>query len=113
MIFPGPAIDVVAYSTVARMRSIRRLRSADRHDQGLVHCLGYLVGVERVDQARLRQFSRGTREVAEDQYTIAIEPAGDKLLGNQIHAIVQRADDAEIGQQVQRDQRRSDRHAFE
>ena len=74
-----------------------------RHGKRLVHRVGQLLDGERVDQHRVGQLPGGAGELAEDQHAVLVDAAGDELLGDQVHPVVQRADDAELRQPVQRD----------
>ena len=58
---------------------------------------GALVGVVRIDDQRLGQFARGAGELRQDQHALLVVARGDELLGDQVHAVVQAADEAEVG----------------
>ena len=70
------------------------------HRQRPVNRLGGLLDGERVDQQGVAQFPSRSREAAEDQDAVVV--AGDVFLGHEIHPIVERADDAESREAVQR-----------
>ena len=50
---------------------------------------------------RVNKLAGRAGESAQDQYPILVVPAGDELLGHEIHAVVERADDTEPGEPVQ------------
>jgi hypothetical protein len=47
------------------------------------------VDVVRVDEEGLRQLDRGAGELAEHERAALVEPAGDVLLGDQVHPVAQ------------------------
>ena len=56
-----------------------------------------LVGIVRTDDQGFRQFSRGARKLREDQHASLIVAGRDKFLGDQVHTVMQAADEAQIG----------------
>ena len=66
-----------------------------------MHRVGDFVDAERIDQQGSRQLPGRPGKAAQDQRAVFIGTAGDEFLGHQVHAVVQRADDAEISQAVQ------------
>ena len=60
------------------------------------HRLCRLVEVVRIDDERLGQLARRAGERAEHQHAALVVARGDELLGDQVHAVVQAADVAEV-----------------
>jgi hypothetical protein len=58
---------------------------------------GALVDVVGVDDQGLGQLARGTGELRQDQHAALVFARGDELLGHQVHAVVQAADEAQVG----------------
>ena len=86
------------------MIRIRRRASAgvdvDRAHQRILDA----VGVVRVAQERLPQLGRGAGELAEHQRAAVVDPGGDVLLGDQVHAVAQRGHHHHVGRAVERGQ---------
>ena len=56
-----------------------------------------LVGVVGIDDERLRQLARGAGELGEHEHAALVVARGDELLGDEVHAVVQAADEAHVG----------------
>jgi hypothetical protein len=56
-----------------------------------------LIRIVRTDDQGFRQFARGAGELGQDQHAALIVAGGDKFLGDQVHAVMQAADEAQIG----------------
>ena len=56
-----------------------------------------LIGVIRIDNERLGQFTRGAGELRQDEHAALVLVGRDELLGHEVHAVVQAADEAEVG----------------
>lgn len=54
-----------------------------------------------VELQRVAQLQRRPGKLAQEQDAVLIEPTGHELLGDEIHPVVERADDAEVGKPVQ------------
>src|SRR5277367_1974323 len=59
------------------------------HLQGSADGFCSLINVVRVHQQSIPQFTRGSGELAQDQYAAFVAPGGKKFLGHQVHAVVQ------------------------
>ena len=68
-----------------------------RHFQRAANGFGELLDVVGIDEERVAQFAGGAGELAEDQDAVFVLARGDIFLGDEIHAVVQRGDHAEIG----------------
>ena len=55
------------------------------------------MGVVGIDDQRLCQFARGAGETRQEEHALLVVARGDEFLGDEIHAVVQARDDAEIG----------------
>ena len=69
----------------------------ERHRERDVQRGSALVHVVGVHDQRLRKLARRARELAQDEHAAIVVSRGDELLGDQIHPVVQAADEAEIG----------------
>ena len=57
--------------------------------------------VVRVDDDRLFQFLRSARHFAQHQDAAKVVARGNELLGDQVHPVVEGADDAEVGEPIE------------
>jgi len=73
------------------------------HRHGVPNSLSDLVNVIRIDDQRIEEFSRGSGELAEDEHAAFILPSSHKLLGHQVHAIMERRHKTDVGSTVKRD----------
>src|SRR6185503_299248 len=58
------------------------------------------VDVERIDEQRAVDLFRRSGEAAEEEYAAFVELARDEFLGHEIHSVLQRRHDAEIGRAI-------------
>jgi len=68
--------------------------------QSLIDVVSDLLRIKGVDAICPAQFSGRAGKGAEEQRAVAVHPAGDVFLGNQIHAVVEGADHHDIRQAV-------------
>src|SRR5215510_5746821 len=73
-----------------------------RHLERLPNGLDEAVDVERIDEHRAVDLLRGAGEATENQDAAFVQLAGDKLLRDEVHAILKRRDDADITGAVHR-----------
>ena len=99
-IFPAHRYTLLA-ATAARIRCIRRCRSSRGISRADRMASAISSMANGIDLQRVGQLAGRAGELAEDQHAVLVGPAGDELLGDQVHPVVQRADDAEVGQPVQ------------
>ena len=76
----------------------RHVDGADERGRKSVH-------VVRIDDEGVLQLLRRTRQLAQHQHAVLVVARGDEFLGDQVHPVVQRADDAEVRETVERHQR--------
>ena len=62
--------------------------------------VGEGVGGVGIDEQRLGHLARGAGERREDQHALAIVARRDELLRDEVHAVVQRRDHADVGRAV-------------
>ena len=62
------------------------------------------VDIVRIDHQCIAQFLRGPGHFAQHEHAVAIVARGDELLRDEVHPVVERADDAEVREAVERDQ---------
>ena len=55
-----------------------------------------------IDDQRLGQLLRRAGQLAQNQHAVEIVARGDELLRHKVHAVVQRRDDAEVREPVER-----------
>src|SRR5260221_654686 len=92
----GPAVDIVFQNDLAHAgHQLTLLLFA--HFDGLANGAGELVHVVGIDEQRVTKFLRSTGETAEDKHTAIVFAGGDEFLGHQIHAVVERGDQAYRG----------------
>jgi len=97
---PGPAVDVeLAHRATQAGHAFALL--GRRHRGRAVQCVGGLLDVVRVDDQRLRQLTRGTGKAAQDQHAAQVVARRNELLADQVHAVVQAGDHADVGSAVQ------------
>ncbi len=75
-----------------------------RHVDGASERRCERVDVVWIDDDGLLEFLCRACQGAQHKDTVLVVPGGDELLCNEIHSIVQRADDAEVREPVERDQ---------
>ena len=74
-----------------------RSRCSLGHLQRFVDGFAETVHIIRVDDESFRQFARSAGKVRQHEHALFVVSCRDKLLGNEIHAVVKAADDADIG----------------
>src|SRR5881396_3180442 len=92
---PGPAVDVVLGHHVAHPRHPRPPLVLG-HLQGRADRLGGPGEVVRVDDERVPQLVGRAREPAQDEHAVLVVANRDELLGDEVHAVVERGDHAEV-----------------
>src|SRR5581483_695506 len=70
------------------------------HFQCEVNGVGQLLRIIRIDQQRVAQFAARTGEPAQDQDALFVVPRCNKLLGDEVHAVVKRRDQAQVRRPV-------------
>ena len=80
-----------------RMRCTRNCFSSGSISSASANGFGGLLDVVRIHQQSVAQFARGSGELAQDQYAAFVAARGEELLGHQVHTVVQRGHQAEIG----------------
>ena len=98
-------------ATTRRIARMRARRSLARHVDRLDQRVGEAVDVVRIDDERLVQLLRRARQRAQHQHAVLVVARRDELLGDEVHPVVQRADDAEVREAVERDEARQRRAA--
>src|SRR3989338_4680512 len=68
-----------------------------RHGQRQMQGGSALVGIVRVDNQCLRQLAGSAGELGKNQRAALVVARSDKFLGDQVHAVVQAADETQIG----------------
>ena len=58
--------------------------------------------VVRVDEEGIRELVRGPGELTQHQHAVVGVPAGDELLGDEVHAVSDRGDEHDVGRLIQR-----------
>lgn len=96
----GPSEDV-ASGNGSPQRAHPRPAFLRPHVDGAGEGVGKSVHVVRIDDERVVQLLRGARHLAEHQHAVLVLSCRDEFLGDEIHAVVQRADDAEVSETVQ------------
>ena len=91
-----PAIDVEFANDVAHQAHAVALL-VHRHAQRDMKRRRALVGVVRIDNERLRQFTRCAGELRQDEHAALVVVRRDEFLGHEVHAVVQAADETEVG----------------
>ena len=56
-----------------------------------------LLGVVGIDDQRLGQLARRAGELRQHQHALLVVARGDELLRDQVHAVVQAGDEAQVG----------------
>ena len=74
-----------------------------RHVDRLRERVGKAVDVVGIDDQRIVQLLRRARERAQHEDPILIVTCGNEFLRDQVHAVVQGADDAELRETIERD----------
>ena len=96
---PGPAVDVKLLHNAAHAAHPGPLLGR-RHRQSQMQGGRTLIDVVRIDDQRLGQLSGRAGELAEDQHALLVVSRRDEFFGHEIHAVMQAADDAEVGPSV-------------
>ncbi len=73
------------------------------HVEGLVHGIGQLLDVVGIDEQSVGKFVGSAGKRTEDQDPLFIVASGDEFLGHEIHAVMQRSDQAKRGSAVETD----------
>ena len=68
-----------------------------RHVERAADGRGRLGHIERIHEQRFDQLTRCAGKSAQDQHAVIVIARGHEFLGDQVHAVVQAVDDAEIG----------------
>ena len=58
-----------------------------RHHQALVNRVGHAAGVVRIHDERVGQLVGGSRELAEHEHPILVDPARDEFLADEVHSV--------------------------
>src|SRR5579885_3748673 len=96
----GPHIDVMFLDDAPHTLHPRPL-FLERHLEADPDRFRQLLDIVRIHQERVSKLARRACKAAENQHTALVVPGGHKLLGHQIHAVVQRGDHAKIGRAIQ------------
>ena len=91
----------------ATTRRIARMRAAARSSGMSIardQRLGEAVGVVGIDDQRVLELLRRARQRAQHQHAVLVVARRDEFLRDQVHPVVQRADDAEVRETVERDE---------
>src|SRR3974390_2009425 len=96
----GPAINVLfPYQLPHALHTLFSLFRI--HNQRDANGLGRLVNVVGVHQQGIAQLTRGAGKAAQYQYSVFVATRCEKLFGNQIHAIVERGDQAQVSSTIE------------
>lgn len=99
-IFPAQRYTLLS-CTADRMRCIRRFRSAgDIPMASRIASASSSIAYGLNRRASL-SLESSPGKLAQEQDAILVRPASDELLGNQVHSIMKRADDAEVSQTME------------
>src|SRR4051812_3894652 len=93
---PRPAEYVEILNQAAHQPHTRALLRA-RHREGELQRGGALIGVVGIHDQCFRQLTRGAGEEAEDQHTPFVVTRRNEFFRDEIHAVVEARDHAEIG----------------
>src|SRR5262245_18544235 len=97
---PRPPVNVVlAYLAAHAVHAVTPLFGG--HGDGTMNRGGHVLDVVGVHQQRIAKVVRGAGESAQDQDAVVIVARGDEFLGDEIHAVVERRDHAEVGEPVE------------
>ena len=99
-------------ATTRRSARMRRVRSSSGMSMARSSACGEALDVVGVDEERVGQLLRGAGQLAQHEHAAKVLARRDELLGDEVHAVVQRADDAEIGQTIERDEAAQLQRAF-
>ena len=66
--------------------------------------VGEGIDIVGIDDQRVLELLRRAGERAQHEHAVLVVSRRDELLGDQVHAVVQRADDAEVREAVERDE---------
>ena len=95
-----PPVDV-EFSHVASHQPHALAPLVGAHRQRRMQRAGAFVGVIGIDDQRLGEFPRRTGEAGQDQHTAVVVTGRNELLRDQVHAVVEAADEAQVrGAQV-------------
>ena len=83
-------------ATRRRSACMRRRRSQAGMSMRARDRRGEAALVVRIDDQRLGQLLRGAGQLAQNQHAVEVVARGDELLGDEVHPVVQRRDDAEV-----------------
>ena len=64
--------------------------------------VGERIDRKRIDVHRVFELARGAGEFRQHQHAVLVAARGDELLGDQVHAVVQRRHHAHVGGAVHR-----------
>ena len=95
----GPAIDVELEDLAAHELHALSAFIA-RHLKAAVHGIGNAGGVVRIDEEGIAQLDGCAGEAAEDQDALFIFAGGDVLLGDEVHAVMERGDEAKVSDAI-------------
>src|SRR5271157_978360 len=96
----GPAVDIVFVNNFAHAGYASGLLLGAQV-QGLVDGIGELLDVIGIDEQSVGEFVRGSGKRTEDQGTLFILTGSNEFLGNEIHSVVKRRDQANRGSPVE------------
>ena len=91
-----PAIDIVFFYDAPHALDAKLLVLRLHLDRD-PNCLGGLFDVVRIHQQSIAQLARRAGELAQDQHSALVPASCEKFLRDQVHAVMQRSDQAEIG----------------
>src|SRR5579871_1029604 len=92
----GPAVDI-ALADVSPHALHANPPLLGRHFESAMNGVGQLLCVVRVDDQRVGELVAGARKTAQNQDALIVGTRGDKFFRHQVHAVVQRSHQAEVG----------------
>src|SRR5688572_28528583 len=71
------------------------------HLEGDPDCLRHALHVVGIHDEVVAHVARGAGEAAQHEHAIVVVPGGHELLGDEVHALVERGDQTQIGRAVE------------
>ena len=99
-------------ATTRRSRRIRSRRSCGGISIACRSAAREPGAVVGVDDEGVLQLLRGAGQLAQHEHAVLVVTRRDELLRDEVHAVVQRADDAEVGELVERDEAPQDQRVL-